>query len=99
MALPSSLVLALKLGCLALYALALAAWAGVLPAALAPYGKRFETFALAFMVIHALELVFAFKHVRRYRGPLAASVALTMLFGLLHWRPLVAAPASASSQP
>jgi hypothetical protein len=26
--------------------------------------------------------------VRLYRGPLAISVALTLLFGLLHWKPL-----------
>lgn len=97
MTLPPALVPPLKLGCLVLYALALAAWAGLLPAALAPYANRFENVALAFMVIHALELAFAFKYVRRYDGPLAASVALTMLFGLLHWRPLMAAPAAASS--
>ena len=29
-----------------------------------------------------------YKHVRLYRGPLAASVVLTLLFGLLHWKPL-----------
>ena len=29
-----------------------------------------------------------FKHVRLYRGPLAASVVLTLLFGLLHWKPM-----------
>ena len=29
-----------------------------------------------------------FRHVRRYRGPLALSVLLTLLFGLLHWKPL-----------
>ena len=29
-----------------------------------------------------------FKHVRKYRGPLAVSVLLTLLFGLLHWKPL-----------
>jgi hypothetical protein len=29
-----------------------------------------------------------FKHVRRYAGPLWVSMVLTMLFGLLHWKPL-----------
>jgi len=32
-----------------------------------------------------------FRHVKAYRGPLAASVVLTLLFGVLHWRPLAAA--------
>jgi len=27
-------------------------------------------------------------HLRRYRGPLAVSIALNLLFGLLHWVPL-----------
>jgi hypothetical protein len=31
-----------------------------------------------------------FGHVKAYRGPLAASVVLTLLFGLLHERPLAA---------
>jgi hypothetical protein len=40
------------------------------------------------LLLHALELVFVFEHVRRYRGPLATSVLLTLVFGLLHWKPL-----------
>jgi len=39
-------------------------------------------------VIHALEIVVMFKQVRLYRGPLAVSMLLTLLFGLLHWKPL-----------
>ena len=45
------------------------------------------------LVLHTLELVFLFRHVRLYRGPLAISVILTLLFGLLHWKPLVDAKA------
>jgi hypothetical protein len=54
------------------------------------------------LAIHVAELLFVFKHVRLYTGPLAVSVLLTLLFGLLHWKPLadaaVAAPA-ASEEP
>jgi hypothetical protein len=49
--------------------------------------------ALVLLLIHALEVLFAFKHVRLYKGPLAISVVLTLLFGLLHWRPLARAAA------
>jgi len=44
--------------------------------------------AIAFLVIHAFEVVFAFGRVRRYRGPLALSVFFTLLFGVLHLMPL-----------
>ncbi len=58
--------------------------------------------ALILLAIHMAELLFVFKHVRLYPGPLPVSVLLTLLFGLLHWKPLadaaVAAPA-ASEEP
>jgi len=58
--------------------------------------------ALILLAVHVAELLFAFKHVRLYPGPLAVSVLLTLLFGLLHWKPLanaaIAAP-SASEEP
>jgi hypothetical protein len=80
----------LKAGCLAIYAVALAAWAGWLPAAVAgAVAGPVQTLALALLAIHALELVFVFRHVRSYRGPLAISVLLALLFGLLHWKPLM----------
>lgn len=44
--------------------------------------------AAILLLAHALELPFVMAHVRRYRGPVALSVLLTMLFGLLHWLPL-----------
>ena len=76
----------LKLACLATYALALASLAGLLPAGAFVHVRQIAAILLG---LHALELVFLFRHVRLYRGPLAASVALTLLFGLLHWKPLV----------
>ena len=75
----------LKLGCIAIYVAALAAWAGLLPGGL---GLAMQAIAAGILLLHALELVFVFEHVRRYRGPRATSVLLTLLFGLLHWKPL-----------
>ena len=78
----------LKLGCLALYALGLAAFAGWLqgPAALV-----LEWLAAAFIVIHVLELPVFWKILRTYRGPFASSVAQALLFGALHSLPLARA--------
>jgi len=50
--------------------------------------------ALILLAIHVAELLFVFKHVRSYKGPLAVSMLLTLLFGLLHWKPLADAAAS-----
>jgi hypothetical protein len=75
----------MKLGCIAIYLAALAAWAGLLPGGL---GSAAQAVAAGILLLHAVELVFVFGHVRRYRGPLAVSVLLTLLFGLLHWKPL-----------
>lgn len=75
----------LKAACLGAYLLALAGLADLLPAALA---ATVQQLALVLLLIHAVELLVVFKYVRLYRGSLAASVLLTLLFGLLHWRPL-----------
>ncbi len=78
----------LKAACLATYALAIAAWAGILPAG---FAGNAQTIAVVILCAHVLELVFMFRHVRLYRGPLGVSVLLTLLFGLLHWLPLARA--------
>lgn len=75
----------LKAVCLGIYALALAGLAGLLPSGLA---GSMQTIALVMLAVHAVELAVMFKHVKRYPGPLAISILLTMLFGLLHWKPL-----------
>lgn len=76
---------ALKIPLLATYALALAAtggwWTG-------PWSATFQNAALVLLAVHAVELVFTVQHVRRYPGPLALSLVLTLLYGLLHWKPL-----------
>ena len=75
----------IKFLCLAAYALALGHLAGLLPQdsfSLAPL------IAVLLLAMHAVELLLMFKHVRLYRGPLAVSILLTLLFGVLHWMPL-----------
>ena len=80
----------LKAACMGVYVLALAGLADLLPADLAATAQQL---ALVLILVHALELVVMFKHVRLYRGSLVVSVVLTLLFGLLHWRPLAKAAA------
>lgn len=75
----------LKFACLAVYALGLAGFAGLVHG---PWASGGEILTIAFLGVHALELLVAFKYLHLYRGPLAASVALAMLFGLFHWAPL-----------
>jgi hypothetical protein len=80
------MILSLKVGCVALYALAIAGLVGFLPDMLATVC---EHIAAIFLALHTIEVVFLFKNVRLYRGSLIVSVLLTMLFGLLNWWPLV----------
>ena len=75
----------LKTACLAVYALALAGLPGPLPPGTSGPGPNI---ALRFLGVHAMEIVVMFKQVRLYRGPLVVSMLLTLLFGLLHWKPL-----------
>lgn len=75
----------IKFLCLAAYALALGHLAGLLPEdsfSLTPL------IAILLLAMHSVELLLMFKHVRLYRGPLAVSILLTLLFGVLHWMPL-----------
>jgi hypothetical protein len=83
----------LKIGVIVIYLAALAGAAGILPPGIA---RVAQVVAVGVVLLHALELLFAFRHIRRYRGPLAVSVLLTLLFGVLHWKPL--ADAARSSQ-
>jgi hypothetical protein len=79
-----------KAACLAVFAAALARLAGWLPQGLFVYSTWI---AAALLVIHAIEVPVFYKHIRLYRGPLVMSVLLTLLFGLLHWKPLADAKA------
>jgi uncharacterized protein YhhL (DUF1145 family) len=75
----------MKLGCLVLYAAALAAscgwWQGT-AAGIVEYA------AAIFILIHVIELPIFFKTLRTCRGSLAASVLQALLFGMLHSLPL-----------
>ncbi len=71
--------------CLLVFAAALAKLAGLLPGAGLDHAPMVAGLLLA---LHAAELLFVFKLVRLYQGALAVSVLLTLLFGLLHWKPL-----------
>ncbi|WP_085722933.1 hypothetical protein [Pseudomonas sp. R37(2017)] len=75
----------LKIGCLAIYLLALAGLFIALP-----FGAEIPLRYVAAILLaaHLLETFFMFRHVRRYPGPLAISLLLTLLFGFLHWWPL-----------
>ena len=84
----------LKLGCLALYALGLAALAGWLQGRAAVVS---EVLAAAFIVIHVLELPFFWNALRTWRGAFAASVLQALLFGALHSLPLVRAARAAQA--
>ncbi|MES2910155.1 MAG: hypothetical protein V4718_02130 [Pseudomonadota bacterium] len=77
--------LIIKLVLLGLYIGALASLAGLVPPDAA---RRLQNIALIVLVIHVIEMAVMFKHVKRYPGPLAVSMALTLLFGMLHWKPL-----------
>jgi uncharacterized protein YhhL (DUF1145 family) len=79
------MLMLLKLGCLAVYVLGLAALAGGLHGTTAAV---FEALAAAFIAIHVLELPFFWKILRTYRGAFAASVLQALLFGVLHSLPL-----------
>ena len=75
----------LKAGCLVIYTLALASMFVALPWKTA---MVLQYLALILLGAHLLEVLIAFRHVKRYQGPLIDSIALTLLFGLLHWQPL-----------
>lgn len=74
-----------KASCLAVYLLAVIAVIVELPFGI---GSALQGLAVTLLVLHALEVLIAFKSVRLYPGPLVDSVALTLLFGFLHWKPL-----------
>ena len=61
----------LKLACLVAYAAALATTLGWMSST---FGSRMQIVAPVLLGLHVLELGLAWKHLRRYPGPLAVSV-------------------------
>ena len=86
--------LILRALCLLVYAAAAGHLLGLMQPGLLP---STPLVAAVLLGLHALELVFMFRHVRLYRGPLWKSVVLTLLFGVLHWKPLADAHAVAQA--
>jgi uncharacterized protein YhhL (DUF1145 family) len=76
-----------KLGALLLYAATLASYFVALPLpAEVVHWMRIVVGVL--FVAHALEVAAFRRQIALYKGPMLASVALTLLFGFLHWKPL-----------
>ncbi|MNG06215.1 hypothetical protein D3C87_814560 [compost metagenome] len=75
----------LKLLCIGVYVLGVASAVGLLPVA----WSFWKTIAAVLLLTHLLEIIAMFKYVKRYRGSLGASLVLTLLFGFLHWKPLM----------
>ena len=76
-----------KIVLLAVYGVALASYLTALP--LLPNAIDWlRIIAGVLLAVHLLEVVFCFKKVALYKGPLLGSVLLTLLFGFLHWKPL-----------
>jgi hypothetical protein len=85
----------LKAGCLLIYILTVLTWFIGMPTEIA---MTLRIVSLVLLVTHALELLTLMRFVRLYPGALAVSIVLTLLFGLLHWKPLADA-ARAESTP
>ncbi len=81
--------------CLLAYTMAIAKLTGLLPAGSFEHSPLVAGVLLA---LHSGELLFLFRHVRLYKGPLAVSIVLTLLFGLLHWKPLADQQAQAAKR-
>jgi uncharacterized protein YhhL (DUF1145 family) len=75
----------LKVGCFLVYLLALTALATELPMGI---GHWMKVVAIGLLLVHSIELLFVWKYVKAYEGGITVSVALTLLFGLLHWLPI-----------
>lgn len=76
----------LKSNLLGLYALALLSL--VMPMPWESNGLL-QRLSLILLAVHVVETVVMFKHVKAYAGPLWKSIVLSLLFGLLHWWPLM----------
>ncbi len=77
-----------KANCIAIYLLAILSLFITFPWGTGPL---LQFVSVALIAVHALEALFVFKHIKTYPGPLLVSVALALLFGLLHWMPLAKA--------
>ena len=79
----------MRIACLVAYALGIAAFAGLIHG---PLASAAAIVTIALIGLHALELLYAFRFLHRYRGSMGMSVVLALLFGVLHWAPLARQP-------
>ena len=77
--------LVMRIACLVAYALGIAAFTGLIHG---PLAAAAAIVTIARIGLHALELLYAYRFLRRYKGSLGMSVVLALLFGVLHWAPL-----------
>ncbi len=75
----------LKALCLAVFGVAILANFIAMPAWLA---STAQTLAVILFLIHLIEVFFFWRYVKMWKGPLIGSIALTLLFGILHWKPM-----------
>lgn len=76
-----------KLLLLVVYGIAVCSYLTTLP--LSPdviHGVRIV--AAVLLAVHLVEVVVCFKKVALHKGSLFDSVLLTLLFGVLHWKPM-----------
>ena len=76
----------LKIGCVAIYMLAITALAGWPTGNLATF---MQGVALLMLALHLLEALLMRKQLQRLPGSFARNLGLTLVFGLLHWKPLL----------
>lgn len=53
-----------------------------------PGGSMLQTLVAIVLVAHVIEVLACQKQIRLYQGPLVDSIALTLVFGFVHWKPL-----------
>jgi hypothetical protein len=76
---------ALKALCLLIYGVAILANFVAMPEWLA---SGVQMLAIIMLGIHVIETFFFWRYVKMWQGPLVGSIALTLLFGILHWKPM-----------
>ncbi len=85
-----------KLGCLAIYALALGSLLMGWPTG--SLATVMQGVALLMLVLHLLEMLLMRKQLAQLPGSPANTLVQTLLFGLLHWKPLLEAQTQARAQ-
>ena len=82
--------LVMRIACLVAYALGIAAFTGLIHG---PFAAAAAIATIALVGLHSLERLYAYRFLHRYKGSMGTSVALALLFGVLHWAPLARAKA------